>query len=51
MEAKKVFKITFLLIVLSGAGYAGYRFYRNWKTSSGDPQKNSRKILVQNNNV
>lgn len=51
METKKVLKISFLVLLLAGASYGGYKLYRNWRTSSGDPQKNNRRIVIKNENV
>jgi hypothetical protein len=51
METKKVLKISLLVIILAGASFGGYKLYRTWKTSSGDPKKNNRRIVVKNENV
>jgi hypothetical protein len=51
METKKVLKISLLVIILAGASFGGYKLYRAWKTSSSDPKKNNRRIVVKNENV
>jgi hypothetical protein len=51
MDTKKILKVSLLVVILAGASFVGYKLYRAWKTSSGDPVKNNRRIIVKNEKV
>ena len=49
MKNKKALIIFGTLIVLAGASYIGYRMYKKRKTTSGNPQKDNRNIIITKN--
>lgn len=48
MNSKKVTWIAVTILAIGGLSYIGYTLYRKSQTSSQDPNKNNRKILIIN---
>lgn len=46
MERSKITKLAVTILALGGLGYIGYYFYKKSKTTSQDPDKNNRKIIL-----
>lgn len=46
MDKKKLAWVTVSLLAVAGLGYVAYTFYKKSRTSSQDPDKNNRKILI-----
>ena len=46
MDKSKVTKLAVSLLALGGLAYLGYYFYKKGRTTSKDPDKNNRKIII-----
>jgi uncharacterized membrane protein YebE (DUF533 family) len=46
MDKSKVTKLAVSLLALGGLAYLGYYFYKKSRTTSQDPDKNNRKIII-----
>jgi uncharacterized membrane protein YebE (DUF533 family) len=46
MNKRKLLWVSASVIALAGLGYLGYYFYKKSKTTSQDPDKNNRKIII-----
>jgi uncharacterized membrane protein YebE (DUF533 family) len=46
MDKSKLTKLAVTLLALGGLGYLGYYFYKKSKTTSQDPDKNNRNIIL-----
>ena len=49
MNRKKITWIAVTVLAIGGLSYLGYYMYKKSQTSSQDPNKNNRKILIINN--
>lgn len=49
MKNKKPLIIFGTILALAGIGYLGYRMYKKQKTTSGNPQKDNRNIIITKN--
>jgi hypothetical protein len=49
MKNKKALIIFGTILVLAGASYVGYRLYKKRKTTSGNPEKDNRNIIITKN--
>jgi hypothetical protein len=49
MKNKKALIIFGTILVLAGAVYVGYRINKKRKTTSGNPQKDNRNIIITKN--
>jgi hypothetical protein len=46
MDKSKITRIAVTLLALGGLGYLGYSLYKKSRTTSQDPDKNNRKIII-----
>ena len=46
MDKKKLMWVSVSLLAIAGLGYIGYTFYKKSRTTSQDPDKNNRKIII-----
>ena len=46
MERAKLTRLAVTLLALGGLGYIGYYFYKKSRTTSQDPDKNNRNIII-----
>lgn len=46
MDKKKLLWVSVSLLAVAGIGYVAYTFYQKSRTSSQDPDKNNRKIII-----
>jgi uncharacterized membrane protein YebE (DUF533 family) len=48
MERTKVTRLAVSLLAIGGLAYLGLYFYKKSRTTSQDPDKNNRKIIITN---
>lgn len=46
MDKNKLIRVSVSLLALAGLGYIAYTFYQKSRTTSQDPDKNNRKIII-----
>jgi hypothetical protein len=46
MKKNKLLLVLVSLLAVSGLGYIGYKLYKRSQTTSGNPDKDNRKILI-----
>lgn len=46
MDKNKLIRVSVSLLAIAGLGYIAYTFYQKSRTSSKDPDKNNRRIII-----
>lgn len=46
MDKKKLLWVSVSLLAVAGLGYVAYTFYKKSRTTSQDPDKNNRNIVI-----